>query len=84
MTRPQQEMRHAPRQELTREELGDIARRLLAAINSLHDQLTAARLRAANLEAAMRAALRAHSDGESDPLSYLRDETGYPGGAHGA
>lgn len=48
-------------------------------------QLAAARLKAANLEAAMRAALSAHSDGESDPLAYLRDEIGdYPGGAHGA
>jgi hypothetical protein len=76
--------RHAPRQELTRNDLADIAR-LLTEITSLHSQLAAARLRAANLEAAMRAALRAHSDGESDPLSYLRDEIGnYPGGAHGA
>lgn len=75
--------RHAPRQELTREELADIAR-LLTEISSLHSQLSAARLRAANLEAAIRAALGAHSDGESDPLSYLRDEIDYPGGAHGA
>jgi hypothetical protein len=84
MTRLKLETRHAPRHELTREEIADIARRLLAEINSLHDRLTAARLRAANLEAAMRAALSAHSDGESDPLSYLRDELAHPGGADGA
>jgi hypothetical protein len=75
--------RHAPRQELTSHDLADIAR-LLSEISSLHSQLAAARLKAANLEAAMRAALSAHSDGESDPLSYLRDESDYPGGAHGA
>lgn len=84
MTRPQPSRRHAPRQELTRKDLADISR-LLTEITSLHNQLTAARLRAANLEAAMRAALSAHDDGEPDPLSYLRDELpGYPGGAHGA
>jgi hypothetical protein len=76
--------RHAPRQELTRHDLADIAR-LLSEISSLHSQLADARLKAANLEAAMRAALSAHSDRECDPLSYLRDEIGdYPGGAHGA
>ena len=85
MTQPQHnERRHAPRPELTRNDLADIAR-LLTEIISLHSQLAAARLWAANLEAAMRAALRAHSDGEPDPLSYLRDEIGnYPGGTHGA
>lgn len=36
--------------------------------------LRAARLRAANLEAAGRATLAADRDGESDPLYYLRDE----------
>jgi hypothetical protein len=75
--------RHAPRQELTREDLADIAR-LLTEITSLHSQLSDARQQAANLEAAIRAALGAHSDGESDPLSYLRDEIDYPGSAHGA
>ena len=76
--------RHAPQQKLTREDLADIAR-LLAEINSLHKQLAAARLKAANLEAAIRAAISAHSDGEPDPLSYLRDEIdNRPGGAHGA
>lgn len=85
LTRPQHDQRrYAPRQELTRDDLADIAR-LLAEIISLHSQLAAARLRAANHEAAMRAALRAHWDGEADPLSYLRDEIrDYPGGAHGA
>ena len=76
--------RHAPRQELTREDLADIAR-LLTEIAALHNQLNDARLRAANLEAAVRATLSAQSDGETDPLFYLRDEIGnYPGGAHGA
>jgi len=85
LTQPSQhdQRRHAPRQELTRHDLADIAR-LLSEISSLHSQLAAARLKAANLEAAIRAALSAHSDGEPDPLSYLRDEIEYPGGAHGA
>ncbi|MGH3279636.1 MAG: hypothetical protein ACRDNW_10925 [Trebonia sp.] len=84
MTRQQDnDQRHAPRQELTRHDLADIAR-LLSEIASLHSQLAAARLKAANLEAAIRATLGAHSDGEPDPLSYLRDETDYPGGAHDA
>lgn len=78
------ERRHAPSQPLTRDDLADISR-LLSEISSLHSQLSAARLKAANLQAAMQAALRAESDGEIDPLSYLRDEIGdYPGGAHGA
>jgi hypothetical protein len=85
LTQPQHDnqRRHVPPQELTRGDLADIAR-LLAEITSLHDKLAAARLRAANLEAAMRAALSAHDDGEPDPLSYLRDEIYYPGAAHGA
>jgi len=84
MTRQQNnDRRHAPRQELTPEDLADIAR-LLTEITSLHSQLANARLRAANLEAAICAALGAHDDGETDPLSYLRDEISYPGGAHGA
>ena len=40
----------------------------------LHDALTVARLESANRLAAMRAALRADREGESDPLGYLRDE----------
>lgn len=84
MIQPQHSRRHAPQQEITREDLADIAR-LLAEIVSLHTQLAAARLKAANLEAAMRAALSAHHDGEDDPLSYLRCEIeNHPGAAHGA
>lgn len=83
MNQPQHDTRHTPRPELTRNGPADTAR-LLSEITSLQSQLAAARLRAANLEAAIRAALGAHSDGEPDPLSYLRDEIGYPWGAHGA
>ncbi len=63
---------------------GDIAR-LLAEITWLYQSLIRTRRRAANLEAAIRAALSAHNDGESDPLAYLRDEISPDaGGAHGA
>jgi hypothetical protein len=58
---------------------------LRAEIASLRRQLAGARLRAANFEAAIRAALGAAEDGEPDPLEYLRYE--FPestGGAHGA
>jgi hypothetical protein len=75
--------RHMPQTETDRTDTADYAR-LLAEIASLHKQLAAARLRAANLEAAMQAALGAHDDGEGDPLSYLRDEIEYPGAAYGA
>jgi hypothetical protein len=76
--------RHAPQHEITPRETAATARPL-SETDSLREKLAAARLRAANLEAAMRAALRADSEGEIDPLSYLRDEIGdYPGGAHGA
>lgn len=47
--------------------LGAIVARLTA-------ELAGARLDRANLQAAMRAALAAHADGETDPFSYLRDE----------
>jgi hypothetical protein len=54
-------------------------------IASLRRQLAGARLRAANFEAAIRAALHAAEDGETDPLEYLRIEFPDPaGGAHGA
>jgi hypothetical protein len=43
-------------------------------VTRLSGQLRAARLDRANLLAAMRATLAADSDGETDPLSYLRDE----------
>jgi hypothetical protein len=63
----------------------DIAR-LIIQIYELYAALGAERLRSANLEAAIRAALGAHADGESDPLAYLRDELpGNTGGdAYGA
>lgn len=47
---------------------------LLAELARLWSQLTATRLRYANLEAAARAVLAAQRDGESDPLAYLADE----------
>jgi hypothetical protein len=54
-------------------------------IASLKRELASARLRAANFEAAIRAALGAAEDGEPDPLEYLRYEFPEPaGGAHGA
>ncbi len=59
---------------------------LVSEITRLHAALIDERLISANLRAAIRAALGAESDGETDPLWYLRDEitdvTG--GGAHGA
>ncbi|HEY6314285.1 MAG TPA: hypothetical protein VIY52_26295 [Streptosporangiaceae bacterium] len=62
----------------------DIAR-LLDQVSQLYDALGKERLRSANLEAAIRAALGAYHDGEADPLGYLRDEiAGIAGGAHGA
>ena len=47
---------------------------LLAEVRQGRADLEAARLEAANLLAAMRAAIAAHADGEADPLYYLRDE----------
>jgi hypothetical protein len=47
--------------------LGSVVARLTA-------ELAGSRLDRANLIAAIRAAIAAHADGESDPLSYLRDE----------
>jgi hypothetical protein len=62
----------------------DIAR-LLDQVSQLYDALGKERLRSANLEAAIRAALGAYRDGEADPLGYLRDElTANIRGAHGA
>jgi len=58
---------------------------LVTEITRLHSVLVRERLISANLRAAIRAALGAESDGEADPLEYLRDElAGSPGGAHGA
>ena len=53
--------------------IGDIAR-LLADIAWLCRSLMQARRKAANLEAAIRAAVSAQEDGEHDPIGYLRDE----------
>jgi hypothetical protein len=47
---------------------------LSAELTRLNAELAATRLDRANLLAAIRAAIAAHADGESDPLSYLRDE----------
>ena len=47
---------------------------LCAELTRLNAELAATRLDRANLLAAMRATIAAHADGESDPLSYLRDE----------
>jgi hypothetical protein len=58
---------------------------LVSEITRLHSVLVRERLISANLRAAIGAALGAESDGEADPLGYLRDEiAGSPGGAHGA
>lgn len=51
----------------------DIAR-LLIQVERLYLDLARERLRSANLEAAIRAALSAANDGETDPLAYLRWE----------
>jgi hypothetical protein len=58
---------------------------LMVQIYELHAALGVERLRSANLEAAIRAALGAYDDGETDPLAYLRDEiAGINGAAYGA
>jgi hypothetical protein len=53
--------------------VADIAA-LLAEVTWLYRSLIRSRRKAADLEAAIRAALGARRDGESDPLAYLRDE----------
>ena len=64
--------------------ISDIAR-LIAQIHELYAALGAERLRSANLEAAIRAALGASDDGETDPFAYLRDEIAdINGAAYGA
>jgi len=50
---------------------------LVTEVTRLHSALVRERLISANLRAAIRAALGAQSDGEPDPLAYLRDE--FPG-----
>ena len=59
---------------------------LVSEITRLHNALIDERLTSANLRAAIRAALGAESDGETDPLWYLRDEIAdlIGSGAHGA
>jgi hypothetical protein len=58
---------------------------LVAEIGRLHNSLTKARQKAANYEAAIRAAIAAQEDGEHDPIGYLHDElTPDPGAAYGA
>jgi hypothetical protein len=47
---------------------------LTAEITRLRAELADIRLDRANLAAAALATIAAHSDGETDPLSYLRDE----------
>jgi hypothetical protein len=51
---------------------------LLIQVTSLYAALGAARMEAANLRAAIYAALGAAEDGDSDPLGYLRDELPEP------
>jgi hypothetical protein len=51
-----------------------IAEDLLSENDRLTRELAAARLVSANRLAAIRAALGAADDGESDPLAYLRDQ----------
>jgi hypothetical protein len=47
---------------------------LRAEITRLRRTMTVLRARYANLLAAVRAAVAAHHDGESDPMTYLYDE----------
>jgi hypothetical protein len=63
--------------------IDDLAR-LVTEIIRLHSALVRERLTSANLRAAIRAALGAQSDGEPDPLAYLRDEFPGTGGPHAA
>jgi hypothetical protein len=64
--------------------INDLAH-LVSEITRLHAALIDERLISANLRAAIRAALGAASDGEADPLAYLRDDLpDDSGGAHGA
>jgi hypothetical protein len=51
---------------------------LLIQVTGLYPALLEARLDAANLRAAINAALSAAQDGEPDPLAYLRDELPEP------
>ena len=51
---------------------------VLADVPPLCDRLDRLRRRHQDLEAAARATLAAHAEGETDPLYYLRDELGAP------
>jgi hypothetical protein len=51
---------------------------LVTGLTRLAEERDQARLKQANLRAAMRAALAAHADGEPDPTWYLRDELNAP------
>lgn len=66
-------------QQTSQSDIRDTAR-LLAEIASLRTELSASRLEAANLRAAIGAALSAHEDGEADPFWFLRDEIGHSAG----
>jgi hypothetical protein len=76
--------RNHSKTRLTGDETQDIPR-LLAEITALRKELARSRRRAADLEAAINAALSARESGESDPYWYLRDEFAYGrGDAYGA
>lgn len=73
-----------PLPEMTGDYARDIAL-LIAEIACLRSQAYRARLRAANLQAAIHAALSAQEDGDTDPFYFLRDEIAHGrGNAHGA
>jgi hypothetical protein len=63
----------SPMWEVIQTALAD-ARDLAAEVVRLSAQLATTRIGRANALAAMRAAIGAERDGETDPLSYLRDE----------
>jgi hypothetical protein len=56
---------------------------LISEITRLSAELKETRLDRANLLAAMRASIAAQSDGEPDPLCYVRDELEVPSQRHG-
>jgi hypothetical protein len=56
----------------------DDTRALAAEITRLSAELDRTRLDRANLQAAIRATLAAHADGEPDPMWYLRDALDAP------
>lgn len=74
---------NAPLPEMTGDYARDISI-LITEIASLRSRVRSARYRAANLEAAILAALRASEDGDIDPLEFLRDELPEIGGRYHA